>query len=216
MPASAITSASGTPRPMPSARRASASRLPPRAVRCACARRRSAVRAGRAERMAEARPMTPEHIPVLLAEVLAALAPRDGGRYLDGTFGRGGYARALLAAADTRVLGLDRDPAAVAEGRRLEAELPGRFVMCQGRFGDMERLAEEAGFRPLDGIALDLGVSSPQIDEPERGFSFRSDGPLDMRMGAAAEGTPSAAELVNGESEAALADIIFHLGEERR
>jgi 16S rRNA (cytosine1402-N4)-methyltransferase len=159
---------------------------------------------------------THTHVPVLLAEVLAALAPRDGGRYLDGTFGRGGYARALLAAADTRVLGLDRDPEAVTEGRRLEAELPDRFVMRQGRFGDMERLAEEAGFHPLDGIALDLGVSSPQIDEAARGFSFRNDGPLDMRMGAAAEGTPSAADLVNGESEAALADIIFHLGEERR
>ena len=148
------------------------------------------------------------HVPVLLAEVLAALAPRDGGCYLDGTFGRGGYVRHRVAK--------HCNPAAGAVGRRLEAELPERFVMRQGRFGDMERLAEEAGFRPLDGIALDLGVSSPQIDEAARGFSFRNDGPLDMRMGAAAEGTPSAAELVNGESEAALADIIFHLGEERR
>lgn len=166
--------------------------------------------------MAETRPMTQEHIPVLLAEVLAALAPRDGGRYLDGTFGRGGYSRAILAAADTRVLGLDRDPAAVAEGRRLEGEQPARFVMRQGRFGEMEQIAEAAGFAPLDGIALDLGVSSPQIDQAERGFSFRQDGPLDMRMGAAAEGVPSAAELVNGEDEAVLADIIFSLGEERR
>ncbi len=157
-----------------------------------------------------------EHVPVLLAEVLDALAPRDGGRYLDGTFGRGGYARALLAAADTRVLGLDRDPAAVAEGRRLEAELPNRFVMRAGRFGEMDRLAAEADFLPLDGIALDLGVSSPQIDEAERGFSFRQDGPLDMRMGGDAEGTPSAADLVNHSSEERLADIIFHLGEERR
>lgn len=156
------------------------------------------------------------HVPVLLAEVIAALAPRDGGRYLDGTFGRGGYARALLAAADTRVLGLDRDPAAVAEGRRLEAEQPARFAIRQGRFGDMERLAEEAGFRPLDGIALDLGVSSPQLDEAARGFSFRQDGPLDMRMAGAAEGGASAADLVNGEDEAALADIIFQYGEERR
>jgi 16S rRNA (cytosine1402-N4)-methyltransferase len=159
---------------------------------------------------------TQTHVPVLLAEVIDALAPRDGGRYLDGTFGRGGYARALLAAADTRVLGLDRDPEAVAEGRRLEAEMAGRFVMCQGRFGDMEELAEAAGFRPLDGIALDLGVSSPQLDEAARGFSFRHDGPLDMRMGGAAEGLPSAADLVNREDETALADIIFQLGEERR
>lgn len=159
---------------------------------------------------------SPAHIPVLLSEVLDALAPRDGGRYLDGTFGRGGYARALLAAADTRVLGLDRDPAAVAEGQRLEAEAPGRFTMRRGRFGEMDRLAAEAGFPALDGIALDLGVSSPQLDQAERGFSFRQDGPLDMRMGADSEGSDSAADLVNGASEEQLADIFFHLGEERR
>ncbi|HKY95460.1 MAG TPA: 16S rRNA (cytosine(1402)-N(4))-methyltransferase RsmH [Kiloniellales bacterium] len=150
------------------------------------------------------------HLPVMLTEVLQALAPRDGARYLDGTFGRGGYSRALLAAGDTQVLGIDRDPEAVAEGRRLEAETE-RFRMVEGRFGEMERLV--GGFRPLGGIALDLGVSSPQLDEPERGFSFREDGPLDMRMG---RDGPSAAEVVNETAEPELADIIWRLGEERR
>lgn len=154
------------------------------------------------------------HVPVMLAEVLAALAPRDGGRYLDGTFGRGGYSRALLAAADTRVLGLDRDPAAVAEGEALASEAGERFRMQAGRFGEMDRLAVAAGFAPVDGIALDLGVSSPQLDEAARGFSFRFDGPLDMRMEGAAGGR-TAAEVVNQADEPTLADIIFHLGEER-
>ncbi len=157
----------------------------------------------------------PDHIPVLLEEVLAALAPRDGGRYLDGTFGRGGYSRALLAASDCRVLGIDRDPEAVAEGRRLEAASAGRFTMLAGRFGEMDALVAPEGGRPLDGIALDLGISSPQIDRPERGFSFRHDGPLDMRMGGTAEGSASAADLVNQLPEEDLADIIYRYGEER-
>jgi 16S rRNA (cytosine1402-N4)-methyltransferase len=150
------------------------------------------------------------HLPVLLPEVLEALQPRDGARLVDGTFGRGGYSRAILAAAEARVLGIDRDPEAVAEGRRLERENP-RFAMVEGRFGEMDRLVGD--FRPLDGIALDLGVSSPQLDRAERGFSFREDGPLDMRMGAAGK---TAAEVVNETDEATLADIIFRLGEERR
>lgn len=150
------------------------------------------------------------HVPVMVNEVLEALAPRDGARIVDGTFGRGGYSRAILAAAGTRVLGIDRDPQAVAEGRRLEAEND-RFTMAEGRFGEMERLCE--GFRPVEGIALDLGVSSPQLDQAERGFSFREDGPLDMRMG---QDGPSAADVVNETAEAELADIIFRLGEERR
>ena len=150
------------------------------------------------------------HVPVMVNEVLEALAPRDGARIVYGTFGRGGYSRAILAAAGTRVLGIDRDPQAVAEGRRLEAEND-RFTMAEGRFGEMERLCE--GFRPVEGIALDLGVSSPQLDQAERGFSFREDGPLDMRMG---QDGPSAADVVNETAEAELADIIFRLGEERR
>ncbi|MBC6406219.1 MAG: 16S rRNA (cytosine(1402)-N(4))-methyltransferase RsmH [Rhodospirillales bacterium] len=156
---------------------------------------------------------TPAHIPVLLNEVLTALAPRAGGRYLDGTFGHGGYSRALLAACDCAVLGIDRDPQAVAVGHQLEQESAGRFTMLAGRFGDMERLLPASA--KLDGMTLDLGLSSPQIDQAERGFSFRFDGPLDMRMGSATEGSPSAADLVNGLPEGALAGIIYRYGEER-
>ena len=148
------------------------------------------------------------HHPVLLDAVLAALRPAAGEIFIDGTFGRGGYTRALLAAAACRVEGIDCDPEAVAAGRALERECPGRFVMHQGRFGDMDRLVPE----PADGVALDLGVSSPQIDDPARGFSFRADGPLDMRM--AADGA-TAADIVNRLPEAELARIIFELGEER-
>ncbi len=155
------------------------------------------------------------HIPVLLQEVLDALAPRDGGRYLDGTFGRGGYSRALLAAADCQVLAIDRDPEAVAEGQRLETEAVGRFTMLSGRFSEMEALLPEDQSGGLDGVTLDLGLSSPQLDQAERGFSFRFDGPLDMRMGGDQEGGPSAADLVNSLDEQELADIIYRYGDER-
>jgi len=148
------------------------------------------------------------HAPVLLAEVLADLAPADGETFVDGTFGRGGYARALLAAARCRVEAIDRDPEAIAAGRALAEANPGRLALHLGRFGEMDRLV--AG--PVDGIALDLGVSSPQLEDPARGFSFRADGPLDMRMGG--EG-PTAADVVNRLGEAELADIIYGLGEER-
>ena len=158
--------------------------------------------------------MTPAlpHTPVLLAEVLAALQPHAAGRYVDGTFGAGGYSRALLAAAPCRVIAIDRDPAAVAEGGALMREHPGRFTVIEGRFGDMESLLAPLGISAVDGIALDLGVSSPQLDQPERGFSFRADGPLDMRMGR--EGA-TAADLVNTLSESALANLIYIYGEER-
>jgi len=155
------------------------------------------------------------HIPVLLSEVLEALAPRDGGRYLDGTFGRGGYSRAILAAADCRLWAIDRDPEAIALGRDLETEMPERFAMLPGRYGAMDELVPEEAQGQLDGIALDIGVSSPQIDDAARGFSFRFDGPLDMRMGAAEEGTPSAADLVNSLPESDIADIVYRYGEER-
>ncbi|WP_018631926.1 16S rRNA (cytosine(1402)-N(4))-methyltransferase RsmH [Neomegalonema perideroedes] len=153
------------------------------------------------------------HDPVLLTEVLAALAPRAGARLLDGTFGAGGYARALLEAADCRVLGVDRDPSALAAGRLWASLYGGRLVLAEGRFGDLDEIAAAEGFAPLDGIALDIGVSSMQIDQAERGFSFMRDGPLDMRMGA--DG-PSAAEVVAEASEEELADIFYHYGEERR
>jgi len=152
------------------------------------------------------------HVPVLLDEVLATLAPRDGGQYCDGTFGGGGYAAAILAAASCTLWAIDRDPAAIARGAALAARNPGRLHLVEGRFGDMLALLETRGATALDGVVLDLGVSSFQIDEPERGFSFRADGPLDMRMERAGQ---SAADLVNALPEAALADLLFTLGEER-
>jgi 16S rRNA (cytosine1402-N4)-methyltransferase len=154
------------------------------------------------------------HVPVLLPEVLQALVPRAGERFIDGTFGAGGYTSALLgAAADVRVLAIDRDPAAVAAGRGLVDASGGRLTLVQGRFAELDRLAEEAGILPADGVVLDIGVSSMQLDDPERGFSFQADGPLDMRMAAAG---PTAADVVNSVAEADLADILFQLGEERR
>src|SRR3954468_2283558 len=154
----------------------------------------------------------PVHTPVLLAEVVAALAPRDGQTYLDGTFGAGGYASALLEAARCAVVGIDRDPAALERGQQLAARYGERLALIEGRFGDMAALLAARGIAQVDGIALDLGVSSPQIDDASRGFSFRGDGPLDMRMGRAGE---TAADLVNHLPEAELATLIFELGEER-
>ena len=151
------------------------------------------------------------HIPVMLAEVLEALAPRDGGIYIDATFGRGGYSRGLLGTAATRVFGIDRDPEAANEGHLLEQESEGRFAFCQGRFSEMERLIPEHG-GTIAGIAFDFGLSSPQIDQPERGFSFRQDGVLDMRMELSG---PSAADAVNELPEKELADIFWRYGEER-
>jgi 16S rRNA (cytosine1402-N4)-methyltransferase len=153
------------------------------------------------------------HVPVLLNEVIEALAPQDGGGYVDGTFGRGGYAAAILSKASCHVWGIDRDPEAIASGEQLVKRFPGRLTVIEGRFGAMDQLLAERGITKVDGIALDLGVSSAQLDDPERGFSFREDGPLDMRM----EGSgPTAADLVNGATEAELADIIWRYGEERR
>ena len=154
------------------------------------------------------------HVPVLLAEVLEALAPKPGGRYLDGTFGAGGYARAVLEAApDATLLALDRDPDAIAGGADLVAAMAGRLTLSQARFGDLAEEAERFAMAALDGVVLDIGVSSMQIDEAQRGFSFRFDGPLDMRMGQDGQ---SAADLVNEAEEGVLANIIYHYGEERR
>jgi 16S rRNA (cytosine1402-N4)-methyltransferase len=152
------------------------------------------------------------HRPVMLAEVLEALAPRDGAILVDGTFGRGGYTRGLLEAADCAVWGIDRDPAAIAEGERVAKAHPGRLNVIQGRFGEMDRLLGARGVSHVDGITLDLGVSSPQLDDAARGFSFRTDGPLDMRMG---DDGPTAADILNELPEEELADIIFRYGEER-
>ena len=157
-------------------------------------------------------PGSANHVPVLFEAVLAALAPRDGETYVDGTFGGGGYSTGLLAAARCRVLGIDRDPEAVQRGAALAAEHPGRLTLIEGRFGDMERLVRSASPDPIAGVALDLGVSSHQLDSAERGFSFRLDGPLDMRMGR--DGS-SAVDLVTGLEEGDLAELIRDFGEER-
>jgi 16S rRNA (cytosine1402-N4)-methyltransferase len=148
----------------------------------------------------------------MLAEVLAAIAPREGGIYVDGTFGAGGYAGALLDAAPCKVYGIDRDPEAIAAAAPMKRRYDGRLDLIEGRFGDMAELLADRGVGAVDGVALDLGVSSMQLDRPERGFSFRFDGPLDMRMDKAG---PSAADIVNGASEDALAGIIADFGEER-
>jgi 16S rRNA (cytosine1402-N4)-methyltransferase len=155
---------------------------------------------------------TSAHVPVLLDAVVGALAPRDNAVYVDGTFGGGSYSEALLAAARCRVFGIDRDPYAVQRGRELAKRHGGRLQILEGRFGEMERLLTPVTTDPIAGIALDLGVSSTQLDTPERGFSFRLDGPLDMRMSGEGQ---SAADLVAGLAEAELAELIRSLGEER-
>ncbi len=150
---------------------------------------------------------TAPHVPVLLGPLLAAVAP-VAGVWLDGTFGAGGYAKALLAAGAARVIGVDRDPAVFAMAQGWAAQYGDRLVLKAGNFADLDTLAGG----PLDGVVLDLGVSSMQIDQAERGFSFQKDGPLDMRMSQSGD---SAADLVNTASEAELADILYHYGEER-
>jgi 16S rRNA (cytosine1402-N4)-methyltransferase len=152
------------------------------------------------------------HVPVLREAVLATLAPRSGGLYLDATFGAGGYTRAILNVPGTRLLALDRDPSAIAAGSVLVSDFAPRLTVAEARFGDLERVALQHGFTGFDGIVFDVGVSSMQLDDEHRGFSFRGEGPLDMRMASAG---PSAADLVNGADEATLADILFHWGEER-
>ncbi|MBL6616285.1 MAG: 16S rRNA (cytosine(1402)-N(4))-methyltransferase RsmH [Reyranella sp.] len=157
--------------------------------------------------------MSERHIPVLLAEVVDALRPRDGGRYVDGTFGAGGYTTAMLDRADCRVIAIDRDPDAIAAGQALAERYAPRLRLIEGRFGDMVELLSAEGVEDVDGVALDLGVSSMQFDQADRGFSFRASGPLDMRM---EKNGLSAADLVNDADESQLADIIFRYGEERR
>jgi 16S rRNA (cytosine1402-N4)-methyltransferase len=152
------------------------------------------------------------HIPVLAPQVLDLLAVRDGGVYLDGTFGAGGHTRGILDAAATQVIGIDRDQRAIALGADLVEEAGGRLTLVQERFSALDRVARDLGHPAVDGVVLDLGVSSMQLDEPARGFSFRHDGPLDMRMDGAG---PSAADVVRLASERDLAAIIATLGEER-
>jgi 16S rRNA (cytosine1402-N4)-methyltransferase len=150
------------------------------------------------------------HIPVLARPALEFLAVRDGEIHVDGTFGAGGHSRLMLAAADVRVIAIDRDPGAVAQGAGLAAA--GRLTLLNARFSMLDQVAQAAGADAVDGVLLDVGVSSMQLDQAERGFSFRLDGPLDMRMGS--EG-PSAADVVAHAPERDLAAIIAILGEER-
>jgi len=155
------------------------------------------------------------HYPVMGSEVLAALAPAPGEIHLDGTFGAGGYSRALLAAQpEATVLAIDRDPAARERAAALADETGGRLIFLKGCFGDALALVRDAGFEYIDGFVLDLGVSSMQLDQAQRGFSFRFDGPLDMRMGSD-EDIPTAADLVNEKSEQELIHIIRTYGQER-
>ena len=152
------------------------------------------------------------HIPVLGRPALDFLSVRDGGVYIDATFGAGGYSRAMLGAANCQVIAIDRDPAAIAAGAALAAQADGRLTLVEDRFANLERVARAAGIDAVDGVVLDLGVSSMQLDQAERGFSFRRDGPLDMRMSGQG---PSAADVVHAASERNLADIVYLLGEER-
>ena len=157
---------------------------------------------------AAARPTDPApHVPVLLGPLLAAVAPVTG-LWVDGTFGAGGYTRGLLDAGAGRVIGIDRDPSVFRMAAGWAGAYGDRLTLAQGTFSELDRIAGG----PVDGVVLDLGVSSMQLDQAERGFSFQKDGPLDMRMGD--EG-PTAADLVNTAAEAEIADILFHYGEER-
>lgn len=152
------------------------------------------------------------HKPVLLREVLDALAPRAGEIMVDGTFGAGGYSRAILDHADCELYAIDRDPTAVATGKAMEADYANRFHMLEGCFGDMGTLLPAAGLDQVDGIVLDIGVSSMQLDQADRGFSFREDGPLDMRMSMSG---PTAADFINTADEEDIANVIYRYGEER-
>ena len=152
------------------------------------------------------------HIPVLLNEVLDSLHIREGGLYLDGTFGAGGYTQAILATPGTRVLAFDRDPNAIAAGQALVEKYQGRLMLEHAQFSTCVEVAAARGLSNFDGITFDIGVSSMQLDEAARGFSFRFEGPLDMRMSQTGR---SAADIVNGASEEEIADILYHYGEER-
>ena len=162
--------------------------------------------------------MQTQHVPVMMTEVLAYLQPRSGGHYIDGTLGGGGHTAAILAqsAPDGKVLGIDTDSQALerAKEQLFESVSNGRLVLAHGNFAELARIADEAGFVSIQGVLLDLGFSSHQMDNPQRGFAFSVDGPLDMRLDQSQ--AVSAADLVNSASEQELADIFWRYGEERR
>jgi 16S rRNA (cytosine1402-N4)-methyltransferase len=155
---------------------------------------------------------TARHVPVLLSQAMQMLAPRQGGAYVDATFGAGGYSRAILDVAATQVIGIDRDRSAITAGFDLVDRSAGRLVLIEERFSHLAEVCRQQGHEAVDGVVMDIGVSSMQLDQAERGFSFRLDGPLDMRMG---HDGPSAADLIAAASPADLARIIAVLGEEK-
>lgn len=151
------------------------------------------------------------HVPVLLDEVVAALAPAPGETHVDGTFGAGGYTSAILSKGVARVFAFDRDPEAIQYGEALAASSGGRLTLVPERFSRMRQALADRGVEQVDGVTLDIGVSSMQLDQAERGFSFQADGPADMRMSQEGE---SAADFLNHADEAEIADVIYELGEE--
>jgi len=157
-------------------------------------------------------PHPPRHIPVLGREAVEMLKPGDGGIYLDATFGAGGYSRAILDFAGTRVIGIDRDRSAILAGFDLVDRSGGRLTLVEDRFSNLVEVCTAQGIESVDGVVMDVGVSSMQLDQADRGFSFRLDGPLDMRMG---HDGPTAADVIAKASEADLANIIYIFGEER-
>ena len=157
-------------------------------------------------------PAGPRHIPVLGRQAVDMLAPHDGGIYVDATFGAGGYSRSILDTAGTRVIGIDRDRTAIAAGFNLVDRSGGRLTLVEDRFSNLVEICAAQGVRGVDGVVMDVGLSSMQLDEAERGFSFRLGGPLDMRMG---HDGPTAADVIAKASEADLANIIYIFGEER-
>ena len=157
-------------------------------------------------------PRGPRHVPVLGREAVSLLAPRSGGTYVDATFGAGGYSRMILGTEGTQVIGIDRDRTAVAGGFDLVDQAGGRLTLVESRFSDLDEACAAQGVSAVDGVVMDVGVSSMQLDEAGRGFSFRLDGPLDMRMG---QDGPTAADVVARAGESLLADIIYLFGEER-
>jgi 16S rRNA (cytosine1402-N4)-methyltransferase len=157
-------------------------------------------------------PAEQRHIPVLGRQAVELLAPRDGGIYIDATFGAGGYSRAILEVAGTHVIGIDRDRSAISGGFDLVDRSDGRLALVEDRFSRLAEVCAAQGISSVDGVVMDVGVSSMQLDEAGRGFSFRLDGPLDMRMG---RDGPTAADVIAKASEADLANIIYIFGEER-
>ncbi len=155
-----------------------------------------------------------KHYPVMLPEMLEALSPQDGGVYVDGTFGEGGYSKAILEHANCRVFAIDRDGNACARAKEFKDLYGDRFTFIKGRFGDVKSLLSSENIDKIDGFVLDVGVSSMQIDEPDRGFSFRRDGALDMRMDAS--NGVNAADIVNSYEEEDLANLIYKYGDERK